>query len=88
MIKPAQDGVLEFLTTEDEIGMQTYRRSMLFLTIKSIYDVADHQIRKVTVQFSLSKGRYIEIDSDHQVDARFIGRIDARIKGEDEAEKK
>lgn len=80
LIKPAQDGVLEFLTTEDEIGMQTYRRSMLFLTIKSIYDVADHQIRKVTVQFSLSKGLYIEIDSDHKVDARFIGRIDARIR--------
>jgi len=80
LFKHAQDGTLEFLTTEDEIGMQTYRRSMLFLTIKSIYDVTNHEIRKVTVQFSLSKGLYIEIDSDHKVDAELIAKIDARIR--------
>lgn len=80
LFKHAQDGTLEFLTTEDEIGMQTYRRSMLFLTIKSIYDVTNHEIRKVTVQFSLSKGLYIEIDSDHKVDAELVAKIDARIR--------
>ncbi|MBQ8812879.1 MAG: nucleoside kinase [Lachnospiraceae bacterium] len=80
LFKHAQDGTLEFVTTEDEIGMQTYRRSMLFLTIKSIYDVTNHEIRKVTVQFSLSKGLYIEIDSDHKVDAELVAKIDARIR--------
>lgn len=57
LFKTAQmDGALEFVTTADEVGMLTYRRSMLFVTIKAIYDVTGHDIRKVTVQFSLSKG--------------------------------
>lgn len=80
LFKTAQiDGTLEFVTTADEFGMQTYRRSMLFLTIKAIYDVTGHEVRKVTVHFSLSKGLYIEIDSDHRVDGELIAKIDRRI---------
>ncbi len=77
---PAEGGELEFVTTATEPGIQTYRRSMLFLTIKAIYDVTDHQVRKVTVQFSLSKGLYIEVDSDYRLDEQLLEKIDSRIR--------
>ena len=37
-----QDGTLEFITTADEIGHKTYKRSAILLLLKALYNVAGH----------------------------------------------
>lgn len=52
---------LRFFTGKDQPGIQTYHRSAIFLMMKAFYDVAGAEnIEKVTVDFSLGKGYYIE----------------------------
>lgn len=74
-----EEGEVEIITTGHEIGMQTYRRSVLFLAVKSIYDIAEHKLEKVTVNFSVSKGLYIEV-SGQTVDREFVAKVDQRMR--------
>lgn len=74
-----EEGEVEIITTGQEIGIQTYRRSVLFLAVKSIYDVAEHRLEKVTVNFSVSKGLYIEV-SGQTVDKEFVAKVDRRMR--------
>lgn len=71
---------LEFFTGRDEPGIQTYRRSATFLLVKAFYDVvgADH-ILKITVDFSLGKGYYIQPHGDVSLTEELVGRIKARM---------
>lgn len=74
-----ESGEVEIITTGEEIGMESYRRSVLFLAVKSIYDVAEHKLKKVTVNFSVSKGLYIEV-SGQKVDEEFVARVERRMR--------
>ena len=46
-----QDGTLEFITTADEIGHKTYKRSAILLLLKALYNVAGHD--KIKKQLSI-----------------------------------
>lgn len=62
LFKHAADGVVEFVTTKEKIGMDTYRRSAVHMMLKAIYDVAgSDMIQKVRVHFSISNAIYFEI---------------------------
>ncbi len=59
----SSDQEIRFLTTADEIGFQTYKRSATLLMLKAIHDVLgtddDYQVR---VMYSLGNGYYCEIE--------------------------
>lgn len=72
---------LHFFTGNDQPGIQTYHRSAIFLMMKAFYDVvgAEH-IEKVTVDFSLGKGYYIEPHGEIELTEDLIKRVKTRME--------
>lgn len=71
-----KDGVLEFITTGDEIGHQTYKRSASLLLLKAIYHVAGHKnIKKVTLHYSVDAGYYYTIDGNVEITEAFLAQV-------------
>ena len=57
--KVTGDCTIEFVTTADKPGMQTYHRSAILLMLKSFYEVVGAEnIEKVAIDFSLGKGLF------------------------------
>jgi uridine kinase len=72
---------LEFFTAEDEPGRLTYHRSAIFVMMKAFYDVAGAEnIDKVTVDFSLGKGYYIEPHGDFTLTDQLINQVKNRMR--------
>ncbi|WP_024346492.1 nucleoside kinase [Lacrimispora indolis] len=72
---------LRFFTGKDQPGIQTYHRSAIFLMMKAFYDMAGAEnIEKVTVDFSLGKGYYIEPHGDVKLTEDLLSRVKARMK--------
>ena len=60
-----KDCELKFITTADAIGHETYKRSLCFLLVKAVHDVAGHdKIERVRIHFSVDKGYYCTVDGD------------------------
>ncbi len=64
LFKPiVMDSEIRFLTTADEIGYQSYKRSATLLMLKAIDDVMGHKEDfQVRVMYSISHGYYCEIE--------------------------
>lgn len=76
-----EDCELRFVTTGDEIGHSTYKRSMCFLLVKAVHDVAGHdRIGRVRIHFSLDKGYYCTAEGDVDIDDAFLEQVTARMK--------
>lgn len=76
-----KDSELEFITTADKIGNDTYRRSMCFLLVKAVHDVGGHQrVERVRIHFSISKGYYCTVEGAVTLDEDFLQRVDARMR--------
>ena len=73
--------MVSFFTAADKPGIQTYHRSMIFLLVKAIYKVAGREdLDKVLVDFSVSKGVYVDIRGRVTVDAAFTGKVEAKMR--------
>ncbi len=56
-----EDGAITFITAKDPLGLEAYKRSMVLLFLKAFYHVVgQNNVESVRVQFSVSKGYYIE----------------------------
>lgn len=76
--KLKKDGVLEFITTGDEIGHKTYRRSASLLLLKAVHHVAGGEnVRKMTLHYSVGAGYYYTIDGNVKIDREFLERVKA-----------
>ncbi|MFR1037753.1 MAG: hypothetical protein ACLSE4_02575 [Clostridium sp.] len=55
------------MTAADKPGIQTYRRSVILILLKAFYEVvgAEH-IRKVSVEYAIANGLFIESDGDFE----------------------
>ena len=63
-----KDCELKFITTADAIGHETYKRSLCFLLVKAVHDVAGHdKIERVRIHFSVDKGYYCTVDGDIKI---------------------
>lgn len=82
LFKPlCSDVELEFVTMAETPGIQSYHRSLILLTLKSFYDVAGHdRVARMQVEFSVSKGLYIEPKGDFVLDETLIRRVEARMR--------
>lgn len=75
------DCCIEFVTTADQAGYETYRRSMSFLLVKAVHDVGGHEnIQRVRIHFSVSKGFYCTVEGNQVVDEAFLSRVTERMK--------
>lgn len=71
---------LHFFTGKDQPGIQTYHRSAIFLMMKAFYDVAGAEnIEKVTVDFSLGKGYYIEAHGKMNLTEELLFKVKTRM---------
>ena len=74
------DDVVEFVTTDTVIGNLTYKRSVCMLMLSALYDVVPaEKIKKVVVQYSLSKGYYCEIEGDVEVNEELLLEIKLKM---------
>jgi uridine kinase len=72
---------LRFFTGKDQPGIQTYHRSAIFVMMKAFYDVAGAEnIEKVTVDFSLGKGYYMEAHGKIKLTEELLSRVKARMQ--------
>ena len=71
-----QDGTLEFITTADEIGHKTYKRSAILLLLKALYNVAGHdKIKKAVIHYAVSSGYYVTVDGDVAITEDFLLKV-------------
>lgn len=80
--KPIQrDSKLEFITTGDTVGMETYKRSMCLMLVKAIYDVSERaDIEKVRIDFSIGKGYYCLVDGKISLTEDWLGQVEERMR--------
>lgn len=72
-----KDCFLRFLTTGDDIGLKTYRRSMSLMLVKAVYDTAGHdRIRKVRIHYAAGQGYYCTIDGDISLNEVFLRQVE------------
>ncbi len=75
------DCTLQFYTGKDQPGIQTYHRSAIFLMMKAFYDVAGSEnIEKVTVDFSLGKGYYIQPHGTVELTEELLNHVLTRMR--------
>ncbi len=76
-----RDAILTFVTMRDAAGFQTYQRSAVLLALKAFYDTAGYdKVKKITVEFSVSKGLYMEPMGDFTLDEDFLGQVEERMR--------
>ena len=80
------DAKIGFITTADEAGMMTYRRSMSFLMAKAIFDLyGKGMASRLRIQFSISKGLYCTLDGENKISEEFLQSIDRKMREDIEA---
>lgn len=59
---------IQFVTTAEKIGLDTYKRSMILMMMKAFREVLKEKgtTGRIRVLFSLSKGFYCELDSEKE----------------------
>ena len=76
-----KDCELKFITTADAIGHETYKRSLCFLLVKAVHDVAGHdKIERVRIHFSVDKGYYCTVDGDIKITEQFLADVAKRMR--------
>lgn len=79
--KLKKDAEIRPITAADPVGNEIYRRSLVLLAIKSVYDVLGHEgVRKASVRFSVSKGLYIDVDGEYDRTSDWVARVEARMR--------
>lgn len=80
--KKAKQGChIEFVTTASAVGIATYRRSMCLLLVKAIYDVVGREnVKKVRIQFSVSKGYYCTAKGEFQITEEFLDQVRRKMR--------
>lgn len=75
------DCALEFVTTADKPGMQTYERSATLIMLKAFYEVAGHEnVEKVSVDFSVGEGFFVDARGNFTIDQALLDRVKAKMR--------
>lgn len=73
------DGVLSFLTTADTKGRKAYRRSMVMMLEKAIFNLYGTKI-KLRVMHTLGQGQYCELEGSISVSGSLLDEISAEMR--------
>ena len=75
------DCTLEFVTTKDHIGFETYKRTVCLVLLRAIYDVAGKEnIEKVTIPYSVGNGYYFTMAGKAVLDQHFLDNVKTRMQ--------
>ena len=70
-----------FLTARDKAGLNSYRRSLLFLLMKAWYDeFGRDEVNQLTACFTFGNGLYIERIDERQITQEELDRTEARMR--------
>lgn len=76
-----EDCELRFVTTANPIGYAAYKRSMCFLLVKAVHDVAGHdKIERVRLHFSVDRGYYCTVEGDVELSTAFLKKVEDRMR--------
>lgn len=76
-----EDCEISLITTRDDIGHKTYKRSMNLLLLKAVYHVAGHEnVKKIVLHFTAGEGFYYTIDGNVQVNEEFLQKVDGYMR--------
>lgn len=79
--KVKRNCAISFVTTSEEIGIQTYRRSMCLMLVKAVHDVGGQdQVKKVRIHYSVSKGYYCTVEGNLKLDQAFLDQVEGYMK--------
>lgn len=80
--RPMREGdQIHFLTARDKPGMQAYERSLTMLLMKAFYHVVGKErIQKVTVDFSVGGGLFLEPEGDFALDEELVRRVREQMR--------
>lgn len=73
------DGVLSFLTTADTKGRKAYRRSMVMLLEKAVFNLYGTGV-KLRIMHMLGQGQYCELEGEKEVSKELLEEIRAEMK--------
>lgn len=75
------DCSLSFVTTAQKPGMQAYQRSATLIMLKAFYAVVGaEKIEKVSVDFSLGKGFFVDARGEFELTQELLERVKAKMK--------
>ena len=76
-----EDCEITFVTTKDDIGHKTYKRSACLILLKAIYDVAgkDH-VDKVVIHYSVGSGYYFTMEGSTVLSQAFLDQVKAQMR--------
>jgi uridine kinase len=75
------DAAVEFITTGEVAGNKAYKRTASLLMLKAFEDViGKERMHRLTVQYSLDKGYYCELDADEPLTENLLTRVKLQMK--------
>lgn len=75
------DCTLEFVTTKDHIGFETYKKTVCLVLLRAIYDVAGKEnIEKVMIHYSVGNGYYFTMAGKAVLDQHFLDNVKTRMQ--------
>lgn len=75
------DCTLEFVTTKDHIGFETYKRTVCLVLLRAIYDVAGKEnIEKVMIHYSVGNGYYFTMAGKAVLGQHFLDNVKTRMQ--------
>ncbi len=75
------DCTLEFVTTKDHIGFETYKRTVCLVLLRAIYDVAGREnVDKVMIHYSVGNGYYFTMAGKAVLDQKFLDQVKEQMR--------
>ena len=68
---------IQFLTMKDKNGFMTYRRSMILLLLKAIYNVGGFEmVDRVGIHYSVGSGFYVTMEGQNKAEPAFLEQVE------------
>ena len=79
--KRVGEGSASFLTAADKPGMSAYQRSATLMMLKAFYEIVGRErIRKVSVDFSIGKGFFVEPTGDFELTPQLLLQVKEKME--------
>lgn len=76
-----RDAKVEFITTGEITGNKVYKRTATLVMLKAFEDViGKDRINRLTVQYSLDKGYYCELDAHEKLTQELLDKVRAKMQ--------
>lgn len=79
--KVTGDCTIRFVTTAEKPGLQTYQRSATLIMLKAFYEIVGaERIRKISVDFSVGKGFFVDPRGDFILTQQLLDQVKAKMR--------